>query len=134
MPESTTTQTSPTTAPQPRRINPVVVDAVASLLSKSRSWLQGESLRVWAEVSPEEQADLLLDAMRAINGQDPTKSRKAHDIALERAEQVLDEEGKIASAEARNLARRIAAEAILAHRLALQGTFGHSPTATGGVQ
>jgi len=124
--------TSPeaTAPPVRRRVNPVVVGGLAAILSKSRSVVRGEPLRIWSEVNPEEQADLLLDATRAINGQDPTKSRRAHDLALERAEQVLGQEGAIDNRQARALARRIAAEAILTHRLALQGSFDEQ----GGVQ
>lgn len=131
---NTQVSTSPI-APTPtrRRVNPVVLGGLAAILSKSRSVLRGEPLQMWADVTPEEQADLLLDATRAINGQDPTKSRRAHDLALERAEEVLAEEGAIDSPQARALARRIAAEAILTHRLALQGTFDSS-LPTGGVQ
>jgi hypothetical protein len=116
-----------------RRVNAVVLGGLAAILSKSRSALRGEPLRLWCDVAPEEQADLLLDATRAVNGQDPAISRRAHDLALERAEEVLVEEGTIDSPQARALARRIAAEAILTHRLALQGTLDSS-LSTGGVQ
>jgi len=118
---------------QSRTVNATAVSGVALMLSKARSVQRAETLVTWSEVSPEEQRDLMLDAARAINGQDPTKSRRAHDLALERAESVLAEEGAIDNAQARHLARRIAAEAMLTYRLALEGSL-ETPKSAGGVQ
>ena len=128
--QTSTTRQAPHPAPS-RRVNPVVMDGLAAILSKARSVLLGERLRVWAEVSPEEQRDLILAAREAVHAQDPARSRRAIDLALDRAEAVIVEEGALATDQARHLARRIAAEAILTHRLALQGLFDQR---AGGVQ
>lgn len=119
---------------QRHRFGAVALTGLAVMLSKARGIHNNEQdLRIWPAHSPEEQENLLLDARRAANEQNPSIRRRAHDLALERAEQVIAEEGAIATPQARHLARRIAAEAMLTYRLALEGSLD-TPTSTGGVQ
>jgi hypothetical protein len=117
----------------PKAISHTTFTGLAAILDKVRRLQLGSPLRPWHDCSPEEQEQLLFDARAAINAQDPSKSRRAQDLALERAERVIEEEGALSTPQARSLARRIAAEAILTNRLALQGNFDEAKTA-GGVQ
>lgn len=118
-----------------RGLHPATIIGLAALVGKIQQLTRGEELRPIESLPVEERRDLRGIALAIVNAQDPIVAQRAHNMALERAEAVLAEERAFDSPLFRNLARRIAAEAILMHRLALQGAFDEPATpTTGGVQ
>ncbi len=135
MTQTTTTQTAPPRATfdarTPREVHPTTVTGLAAIIAKVRQIVNGEQLRPIDTLSAEDRELLHYQALAVINAQNPLKATRAKEQALERAETVLEEEGAPVSPATRNLARRIAQEAILTHTLALQGLFDEI---AGGVQ
>lgn len=135
MTQTTTTQTTPPRATRgtraPREVSPITVTGLAAIIGKVHQITNGDVLRP-IDTLPAEQRELLhYQALAVINAQHPLKATRAKELALDRADKVLEEEGAPVTFETRCLARRIAQEAILTHTLALQGLFDEP---VGGVQ
>lgn len=99
------------------------VRALARMLGKIRQVVRFERVTPFEEISAEDRAELEKDARVAIHSQDPVRARMALEAAKNAAEGVLADCGFVPSRAGQDMARRIAATAVLTHRLALEGVL-----------
>lgn len=104
-----------------QQLNALLVEGVAALLAKVTQIRQMQALRPLATLPTHELDGLVRAAMIAINSQEPAVVATAMIDAQVRAETVLVEEGFPSTPASRNLARRIAEEAINTHQHRLAG-------------
>lgn len=106
---------------------------IAVILAKTQSVQLGQQqIPHFTDYSKDEQETFASAARAAIYGLNPARSNHAKECALQRAEQVVREEGTFSHERIGYLARRIAQEAIITHTLALQGLFDQPAQAAGG--
>lgn len=99
------------------------VVGIAGVLLKVLQIAHGQPLVELNSLPDDQRHELVCAARQALRGLMPAENQRAISMAQARAEQVMHEEGFIPSDAGRNLARRIATEAILTHRLTLDGSL-----------
>lgn len=109
-----------------------MLTGLAAMIGKVRQVLTGGLLVPIDSLSQDERADLHLQARALVNSQSLDCRVRARGMALERAEQVVGEEGAIVNTVSKYLARRIADEAVTTYLLSIEGSL--DTPKTGGVQ